>query len=266
MSAERSPDTLQPHGQQPNLASPQCPPDGVGGGQTIPLAAALRFIGLGFLLGAILAGALMWLLRRPEPPPIVLHPPPTAAPTPTPLPTATPGPLLVFVSGGVRNPGMYELAVGARVGDALAKAGGLLADADPALVNQAQMVFDGAQIHVPLPPSPTEADASTTPRSHSEAVAHPTLPSVPQPSPGLSGEAPPTDGTRSGPSNTPADGLINVNTATAEELTALPGIGPSKAAAIIADRPYHSVEDLERVPGIGARTIETLAPLVKVRE
>ena len=87
MSAEKSSDTLQHHGQQPNLASPQCPPDGVGGGQTIPLAAALRFIGLGFLLGAILAGVLMWLLRRPEPPPIVLHPPPTAAPTPTPLPS-----------------------------------------------------------------------------------------------------------------------------------------------------------------------------------
>ena len=165
MSAERSSDTLQPHGQQPNLAPPKCPPDGGGGGQTIPLAAALRFMGLGFLLGAILAGALTWLLRRPEPPPIVLHPPPTAAPTPTPLPTATPGPLLVFVSGGVRNPGMYQLPAGARVGDALAKAGGLLANADPALVNQAQIVFDGAQIHVPLPPSPTEADASTTPRS-----------------------------------------------------------------------------------------------------
>ena len=255
MSAERTPDPrsgalraretvahptpLQTHVQQP---------------QPTPLAAALRYMGLVFLMGAILAGALLWLLRRPEPPPIVLHPPPTPAPTPTPMPTATASPMFVFVSGGVRNPGMYELPEGARVGDALARAGGLLADADPALVNQAEMLFDGAQIHVPLPPSPTAAGASTT------------LPTVPQPSPGLSDQAPSTGGASSGSRNAPAGGLINVNTATAEELTALPGIGPSKAAAIIADRPYDSIEDLERVPGIGARTVETLAPLVKVRD
>ena len=71
--------------------------------------AALRYAGFGFLLGfllcAVLAGALVWLLRRPTPPPIVLHPPPTPAPTETPVPTATPGPLVVFVSGGVHSPG-----------------------------------------------------------------------------------------------------------------------------------------------------------------
>ena len=98
-------------------------------------AAALRYAGQGFLLGfllcAILAGALVWQLRQPTPPPIVLHPPPTAAPTETPAPTATPGPLFVFVSGGVHSPGMYELPAGARVGEALARAGGLLAGCGP---------------------------------------------------------------------------------------------------------------------------------------
>ena len=121
-------------------------------------AAALRYAGLGFLVGfllcAILAGALMWQLQRPTPPPIVLHALPTPAPTETPAPTATPGPLVVFVSGGVHSPGMYEVPAGARVGDALARAGGLVADADPALVNQAELLFDGAQVHVPLPQSP----------------------------------------------------------------------------------------------------------------
>ena len=116
-------------------------------------ATALRHMGLGFLLGfllcAILAGVLMWFLRRPSPPPIVLHPPPTAAPTSTPLPTATPGPLFVFVSGGVQNPGLVELPAGARVGDALAKAGGLLADADPALVNQAEIVSTARRFMCP---------------------------------------------------------------------------------------------------------------------
>ncbi len=228
MNAENPPDALPPPDQPPPM----------------PLAAALRMIGLGFLLGAILAGIVMWLLRRPEQPPIVLHPPPTAEPTPTPLPTATPGPVFVFVSGGVRNPGMYELPPGARVGDALAKAGGLVAEADPALVNQAELVFDGAQIHVPLPPAPDEANAS---------------PNLQQPAAGLSGEAPPA-------ASASADGLININTATAEELTALPGVGPSKAAAIIAGRPFEAIEDIERVPGIGPSAVATLTPLVKVSD
>ena len=215
-------------------------------------AAALRYAGQGFLLGfllcAILAGALMWQLRRPTPPPIVLHPPPTPAPTETPAPTATPGPLFVFVSGGVHSPGMYELPAGARVGDALARAGGLLDGADPALVNQAELLFDGAQVHVPLPQSPRAEAASTSGA----------------PSAGLSGQSSPAAAGAS--SNAPSGGLVNVNTASLEVLTTLPGIGPSKAAAIIAERPFDSVEELERVPGIGPKTIATLAPLVKVRD
>ena len=202
---------------------------------------------LGFLLSATISGALMWLLRRPTPPAIVLHPPPTPAPTPTPQPTPTPGPLYVFVSGGVQNPGLVELPPGARVGDALAKAGGLVPDADPALVNQAEIVFDGAQIHVPLPQ--TGADASSA------------LPPANQPQPGVSGDLPPTS-TPLGQGNAPAGELVNINTASAEELTSLPGIGPSKAAAIIAGRPYASIEDLDRVPGIGPSTVEKLTPLV----
>lgn len=214
---------------------------------------ALRYMGLGFLLGfllsATISGALMWLLRRPTPPAIVLHPPPTPAPSPTPLPTPTPGPLQVFVSGGVRNPGLITLPAGARVGDALAKVGGLLPEADPALVNQAEIVFDGAQIHVPLPQPQTGADASTA------------LPTANQPQPGVSGDLPPTAAT-SGQGNAPAAELVNINTASAEELTSLPGIGPGKAAAIIAGRPYASIEDLDRVPGIGPGTVEKLTPLV----
>ena len=213
-------------------------------------AAAIRYAGLGFLVGfllcAILTGALMWQLQRPTPPPIVLHSLPTPVPTETPAPTVTPGPLVVFVSGGVHSPGMYEVPAGARVGDALARAGGLLADADPALVNQAEPLFDGAQVHVPLPQSPGTEAASTTGA----------------PSTGLSGQS--SSATAGASPNASGGGLINVNTASLELLETLPGIGPSKAAAIIAERPFNTVEELERVPGIGPITLANIAPLVKV--
>ena len=73
---------------------------------------------------------------------------------------------------------MYEVPAGARVGDALARAGGLVADADPALVNQAELLFDGAQVHVPLPQSPGAEAASTSRALSTEA-----------PSTGLSGQS-----------------------------------------------------------------------------
>ncbi len=123
-------------------------------------------------------------------------------------------------------------------------AGGLVAEADPALVNQADLLFDGAQVHVPLPQSSRAGAASS-----SEAG---------EPSAGLSGEP------AAGSAGTSGGGLVNVNTASLELLTTLPGIGPTKAAAIIAERPFDSVEALERVPGIGPKTLETLRPLVKV--
>lgn len=212
-------------------------------------AAAIRYAGQGFLLGfllcALLAGALMWQLRRPAPPPIALHPLPSPVPTETRAPTATPGPLVVFVSGGVHRPGMYEVPAGARVGDALARAGGLLADADPARVNQAEPLFDGAQVHVPMPQSPGAEGASTSGA----------------PSSGLSGAPAPAG---AGAATNAADGLINVNTASLASLETLPGIGPAKAAAIIAERPFSTVEELERVPGIGPKTLANIAPLVKV--
>ena len=222
-----------------------------------PAVAAIRYAGMGFLVGfllcAILAGALMWQLQRPTPPPIVLHSLPTPVPTETPAPTATPGPLVVFVSGGVHRPGMYEVPADARVGDALARAGGLLADADPALVNQAEPLFDGAQVHVPLPESPGAEAASTSGSLSTEA-----------PSTGLSGQS--SAGVAGASPTASSGGLINVNTASLASLETLPGIGPAKAAAIIAERPFGTVEELERVPGIGPKTLANIAPLVKVRD
>lgn len=212
-----------------------------------PLHTVLLPYLLGLLTAFTLTGAALFVLRRPDPPPIqVMAPPtpaptPTAAPTPPPTATATPGPIVVFVSGAVRAPGTFALSPGARIGDAIAAAGGLRDDADGALVNQAERLFDGAQVHVPV--------ANTV---------------APAPVAGLSGVLPtPTTETRTeAVVDAFAGSLINVNTATQAELETLPGIGASRAQAIIADRPFASVDDLDRVPGIGQATLDRLRPLV----
>jgi competence protein ComEA len=184
----------------------------------------------GALLAAILLGGVTFLWRRPTPPPIAIHAPPAPV-TPTPEPTATTAPLVIFISGAVQTPGVYELPGGARVANALERAGGFTVDANVDSVNQAALLRDGDQIYVPT------------------LVEDPAAPP-----PGLSNEIAPNG----------VGGLINVNTATLEELDQLPGIGETRAQAIINNRPYASVEDLDRVPGIGAATIEELRPLVVV--
>ena len=62
----------------------------------------------------------------------------------------------------------------------------------------------------------------------------------------------------------PAYAAVDINTASQQELESLPGIGPKKAQAIIARRPYKSVEELDEVPGIGPKIMEQLRPIVTV--
>jgi len=162
----------------------------------------------------------------------------------TPLPTPTLVPITVFVSGAVQKPGLYTLPVDARVGDALTRAGGFTATANATLINQATKLQDGAQVHVP---------------DTSEAA------SGQQPPAGVSGEAPTKAGSNVNLAGNSGGGLINLNTATVEQLDSLPGIGPSKAAAIVAHRPYATVDDLDKVPGIGPSTIDQFRALVTVQ-
>lgn len=147
--------------------------------------------------------------------------------------------VFVHIDGAVVAPGVYELT-GAhpRVNDAVMAAGGLAGDADTTALNLAAALSDGEKVHVPR---------------QGEAMA-----SV-QTSLGLA------SGSDGGASSS---GVININTATAEELDSLPGIGPSTAAAIVEDRerngPFASPEDLMRVSGIGEGKFSKLKDQIRV--
>lgn len=149
------------------------------------------------------------------------------------------GGLLVDVSGQVRRPGVYELGAGSRVHEAIAAAGGLRRGADVSGINRAAPVVDGQQVLVPA--RPEEGPGCTAAANAASAAT--------TPSGSAAGAA--TDA-----------GSVSINAGDAAALDALPGIGPVTAARIVDDRtangPFASVDDLDRVPGIGAATIEEL--------
>ena len=139
--------------------------------------------------------------------------------------------LVVHVVGEVRRPGLYRLRDGARIADAVHRAGGALRDADLAAVNLAAPLVDGVQVLVP---------------ARAEAAG-----SVP----------PPSTGSTPGPT-----APVSLSSATVEQLDELPGVGPVTAQKIVDYRtehgPFASVDDLDAVPGIGPTRIEQLRDLV----
>jgi competence protein ComEA len=146
--------------------------------------------------------------------------------------------VVVHVSGAVAEPGLVRLEAGSRVDDAVQAAGGAQEDADLAALNLARPLTDGEQIHVPRigdEPVPT-AGASGTGGGGEPAAA--------------------------------ADGLVDINTASASELEELPGVGPAIAGRIVQHReingPFSSVDDLLEVSGIGPATLERIRPQATV--
>lgn len=197
-----------------------------------------QLIGLmfGLLGGASLAIVVLTLSQRIMPAPIVIEPPP---PTATVAPSATPGPIRVFISGAVAEQKVVELPPHAILEDGLGAVGGLAKDADERLVNLAQPLADGMQIYIP---------------ALGEKIERP-LPLV----------------VNTGIEGDPAgDRLVNINTATVDELDALPGIGPSTAEKIVTFREENGAflvkEDLLLVSGIGEAKFAQVADLITVDE
>jgi competence protein ComEA len=207
---------------------------------------------LGALAAALLVGvgtvAAGWaLLRQPELPPteeLLPYAPAAdgAAPAPGPSPTTTTAAAAVVVhaAGAVAVPGIHSLPPGSRVSDLLVAAGGPAADADLDRVNLAAPVGDGERVWFPRVGE--EAEPPVVAGTGGGAGA------------GAGGTGPPAP--------------VDLNVATADELDALPGIGPATAAAILEHRashgPFASVDDLLDVPGIGEAKLAQLRDLVTV--
>lgn len=161
-------------------------------------------------------------------------------------------PLYVYVCGAVECPGVYSFEEGARVVDAIEAAGGLSADADGACVNQARKLSDQDQLYIR---TLEEKEQNTQKEELSSAGSSPAGSASGNGYGLLRAEG-------SAGAENAADARININTASQKELTSLPGIGDTKAAAILADRTengfYAAPEDLKRVSGIGDATFEKL--------
>ena len=188
---------------------------------------ASRNVVIAFVIVVIIILAGIFVLYSTRPEPVQIIVNPPL-PTATSEPSATPAPIQVYITGAINGEAqIIELPLGSRIEDALEVVGGARDDADLERVNLAGVLRDGDQVHV-------------------FAIGETVEDIVPTATGG---------------------GIVNVNTATQEELETLPGIGPSTAEAIITYRDengaFTSLEDLDEVPGIGPSTLESLAELIE---
>ena len=186
----------------------------------------------GVLIGLLATGAILLISQPERGVAIVLSPAPTPTNTAPPKPTATTAPIQVLIKGQIANPGIYILEPESRLLDLIALAGGLTELADENRVNNVFLLRDGDYFYIP---------------SVGEIIP---------------------DTARNAPGNNPLDDPaffdypLNINEASQEAFESLPGIGPSKAADIIAFREqlgsFNSIEDLLDIPGIGPATLEAI--------
>ena len=242
------------------------------------------------LAGAISAGSLVLYFHhtRQDPPEATAAPhdiapklPPSVPLTATApkdlssRPNTTPAPpsqITVSVVGAVRRPGVYKLDTDARVKDAIDMAGGTSEGANVTGLNLAAKLMDGSTLSVPINPvwdpkihkyvypSAEAVTSNSNPPQYTRSGWMAGSTTTPAPAPAIS-PTPTADTAGMG-------GLINLNTATQQQLESLPGIGPKLAQQIIQYRsraPFQTVEDLDNVPGFGVKRVEQMRPLVTVR-
>jgi competence protein ComEA len=247
--------------ERPDAALSRWLPDSKPGGTTSWIAAVRADPGRAGVIALAAVGVFAVLITvftvvRDKPPPVVAAKLPpvqmvsSGSPTPGPAAPKPDEPVVVSVVGLVHKPGLVTLNPGARVADALTEAGGALDGADLIGLNMARRVADGEQIIVGIagpPAEPTVMGSSISPEADAAAPAG---------TPTTTGNAP-----------TPG-GLVDLNTATVEQLDTLPGIGPVTAAAIVAWRDsngrFSSVDQLGDVDGIGPARLEKLRDHVRV--
>lgn len=183
---------------------------------------------------------------RPEPAKVEASAMPVQAAPASQAPTKE---IWVHVTGAVHKPGVYQLAEGARVAEALNAAGGALPEGRPDELNLAEVLVDGAKVWIPTAAELKAAAAEVT-----------TAPSV-----ATKGTVQPVRSTVGAAASAPVakvGGKVNVNTASAKELESVTGIGPTTAAKIVAYRqahgPFKTLNDLTKVSGIGSKTLEKL--------
>ncbi|MGC5531547.1 helix-hairpin-helix domain-containing protein [Streptomyces sp. SR-10] len=175
-------------------------------------------------------------LRSGAPDPVAGEPPDAGGSGPA------SGQIVVDVSGKVRRPGVRRLPAGSRVADALDAAGGVRAGTDVTGLNRARLLMDGEQVVVGLSPGPPVSGAAGS---------------------GPGG----IDGPGGAPGGPEPSAPLSLNTATAEQLETLPGVGPVLAQHMLDYRAenngFRSVDELRQVNGIGDRRFAELQPLVR---
>jgi competence protein ComEA len=192
-------------------------------------AIAVALVALISLLGA----ALLFGFNTGAPHNATLVLPPAAPPAASPQAKFS-----VYLTGAVRQPGVYSVAAGSRLQDLLNVAGGASEGADLDAVNLAARLQDEEHVVIPA-----RAVAPAAPAGAGPGVAAPAVTAPPAPAPGAA--------------------KVNINTADAAALATLPGIGPALAARIVEYRALHGrfagPAAIQDVPGIGAKLYELIA-------